>query len=385
LATAEEIKANQNFVQKNTGQSAEDYAKASIQGAISSGADVTQQKYKDWLSNTNAKYGLNLSYETTPTSTTPASTPAPTTSTSDMINQQSQAALAAKAAALAKARDTAVNGYNQQVDALPGQYQPLRNQASLQGEQNSRAITEQQASQGNWRSGANQTAQTANGASTANQIGGYNLQQQDAVNKLKQAIAQTQADYGYNMAGATADTESQRLAALISQSNTDKGLGMQQQQIDNQTSQFAQTLGMSQQQLAAQIAQNGVQNAFNTAQLNQQANQFAQSLGLSRDQFNASMSQWAQTFAAGQAQNTFNNGIAEGTLTGWYNGIHYVKGVADTSASGPVTSTTTTPLVTSTSTTGSPVYYLPTKPTTPTYNSPTSTSAGGPRGDGGGK
>jgi hypothetical protein len=64
---------------------------------------------------------------------------------------------------------------------------------------------------------------------------------------------------------------------------------------------------------AYQYGRNAVGDAAGAAALQQAANQ------------------WQQTFNQQQAQDTFNNGIAEGTLTGWYNGIHYVKGVADNS------------------------------------------------------
>lgn len=244
----------------------------------------------------NSTPGLMDAISSQNTATTPA-----TQTTSDLINQQSQQALAAKIAAAQKARDEAVNGYNQQADALPGQYQPLRNQASLQGAQNSRAITEDMAAQGNWRSGANQSEQGRNTATTSNAISGYNMQQQQAVDELKQAIAQTQANYGYDVAGATAETEAQKLAAQIAQANTDKSFNMQQQQMDNQTSQFAQTFGLSQQQFAQQITQQGIDNAYRDAAFAQQADRFAQQMNLSRDQFKAQLDQWAKQYKLDEA------------------------------------------------------------------------------------
>jgi hypothetical protein len=151
---------------------------------------------------------------------------------SNLINSQYDSALKSKVAALQKARDTSISGYNQNIQALPGEYQPLRNQADLRGMQNSRAISETMAAQGNWRSGANQTAQTANNASTANTIGGYNKQQQDAVDRLKQAIAQVNAGYQSDIATTTADTLAQRDAALISQANQDRSFNQQDKQFN---------------------------------------------------------------------------------------------------------------------------------------------------------
>jgi hypothetical protein len=197
----------------------------------------------------------------------PSTTTYGTTNNNDLIAQQYSQSLAAKASALQKARDTAVNQYNGQINELPNQYQPLRNQASLTGEQNSRAINEQMAAQGNWRSGANQTAQTANSASTANNIASSNLAQQQAVDKLKQAIAQANVDYETGVAGATADTEAQRIAALINQLNADRNYQLQQQQLANSQTNSDRSYQLQQQQFEHGVSQDTFNNGINAAQV----------------------------------------------------------------------------------------------------------------------
>lgn len=231
----------------------------------------------------------------------------------DYINQQYQQALQAKAAALQKARDTAINGYNAQIDALPSQYQPLRNQASLTGAQNSRAINETMAAQGNWRSGANQTAQTANNASTANNIASYNQAQQQAVDKLKQAIAQANTDYESGMAGATADNEAQRLAALLNQANADRGYNLQEAGL---TGNLNGQSTLAAQQLAEQRSQDQFNNGINTAQMTGYYNGQPTMAQKTMDQNN---SQWQQTFNHSINQDAFNNSVTTSQLTGTYN------------------------------------------------------------------
>lgn len=201
-------------------------------------------------------------------------------STSDiqgMIDKLSQASLAAKQASIDKAMNDSVNSYNQQIDAAPQSYQPMRNQASLQGEQNLQAIKEQQAAAGNWRSGGNESAQTAARAATSNQIAGYNQQQQDYVNKLKQAIEQVKTNAGYDSTQALNDTEASKLSNQINQANTDRtydynvgtALGVLNGQ---QTLQGKQTDA----QVALQNAQTTYQNLVNQGYPQEEALKLAQ-------------------------------------------------------------------------------------------------------------
>lgn len=300
-----------------------------------------------------SKNGSNSSFynsdNTTDYASAPASTssiPTGTSSTSGMISSQADQALASRVAALAKARDTAIGGYTAQQEALPGQYQPLRDQASFQGAKGVNTINEQTAGTGQFNSGANVTAQTTNATNTASNVNGLNVQQQDEVNKLQQAITQAQANYGYDLASATGDVNSQKMAALIAQANSDRGFGLQEKQIDNQSSQFDKTfaqndahfavtsnlqqqqinnsaaqaaasIGLGQAQLAANIAQNGADNIYRDATLAQAASQFATTTGLTKDNAVTALTQWAAIYNSGLDQAAVTNGINAAAQLGY--------------------------------------------------------------------
>jgi hypothetical protein len=77
---------------------------------------------------------------------------------------------------------------------------------------------------------------------------------------------------------------------------------------------------------AYQYGRNAVGDAASAAALQQQANQ------------------WQQTFNQQQAQDTFNNGINQAGVTGYYNGIYYKNGVAtDNPSSSPSSTPTSLP------------------------------------------
>jgi len=294
---------------------------------------------------------------TTPTTTTPT-TPTPETITPQPVdyaaqiqaaiaamqatsNQQAEATAAREAAAeaarqaeaeairirqaqaLANLKTTMegqlasqVGTYNTERAKIPGQTETANNTASSTGMVNAQHIRNALSQMGLLQSGESATQQLANNSNTANNINANNLagQQLDASFADKIVAAQAQAAVDYNTAayqyGRDAVADNQWLVTS----------GQAQQQIDNQSSQFAQTLGLSQQQLAAQIAQNGAQNSLAAAGLAQNASQFAQQLGLSTQQYYSGLQQWALNYNASVGQQEFNNGITVGNATNHYAG-----------------------------------------------------------------
>jgi len=294
----------------------------------------------------------------TPATTPPATTPEvipPVTPTVDYAaqiqaaiaamqassNQQTEAAAAREAAAAAtrqaeaeaiRVRQTQaladlkstmegqlasqVGTLNTERSKIPGQTETANNAASSTGMVNAQHIRNALSQMGLLQSGESATQQLANNSNTANNINANNLagQQLDASFADKIVAAQAQAAVDYNKAsyqyGRDAVADNQWLVTS----------GQAQQSINNQSSQFAQSLGMSQQQLAAEIAQNGAQNSLAAAGLAQNASQFAAQMGLSTAEYYSGLQQWALNYNATIDQQEFNNGIAVGNTTGNYPG-----------------------------------------------------------------
>ncbi|MDP4158148.1 MAG: hypothetical protein Q8911_00080 [Bacillota bacterium] len=232
----------------------------------------------------------------TPTSTTAASTTASTTTPAvDYVSQyKTQADTIAKASADAlkpvydNQLQATINPYKTAQAQIPTQTASLNNQASSQGMVNAQHIRNALAQMGLLQSGESASQQLANDTATANNINANNL-----------AAQQLDASYNDKIAAATAQNALDYNNAVT------------------HASEFAQQMGLSEAQLANTINQQGIDNAYRDKALAQSASQFAQQLGLSQQQFNAGLSQWAQTYAANQAQNAFNNGIAASNLTGY--------------------------------------------------------------------
>lgn len=220
-----------------------------------------------------------------------------------------------------------INPYKTAQAAIPGQVTTLNNQASSTGMVNAQKIREALNQMGLLQSGESASQQLLNDTSTANNINANNLQGQqlDASYNDKIALATAQNATDYNKQAyqygrdATADDQWGQTFEYGKIQDAIRN-AQNQQQIDNQASQFAQSFGLSQQQFANTINQQGIQNAMQDKQFVQNANQFAQQMGLSTAQYVSGLDQWAKTFAQNEAQNTFNNGINVGQLTGIYNG-----------------------------------------------------------------
>lgn len=139
-----------------------------------------------------------------------------------MINQMAAQQLAARQAEINRAKDEAINNYTQQIGKADSMYQPIRNQAAVTGAKNAQLLKEQMASQGLFNSGDNVSAQLQNRNQTATAVNQSNLQQQDYVNKLQNAIEQVRQNANYESAAAVAQTEAQKMQSLLNQANQDR-------------------------------------------------------------------------------------------------------------------------------------------------------------------
>ena len=268
-------------------------------------------------------YNSNNTTDYTPSANSSSNSSQSQSSSTGQSQTQAQADSIRQAQAMASLKSTydaqlasTIGTYNTERAKIPGQTETANNTASSTGMVNAQHIRNALSQMGLLQSGESATQQLANDSNVANNINANNLagQQLDAsyADKITAAIAQNAVDYNTAAYQYGRDAVSDSQWAVTS--------AQAQQQINNQSSQFAQTLGLSQQQLAATIAQNGAQNALAAAGLAQNASQFAAQLGLSTSEYYAGLAQWALNYNASVDQTEFNNGIAIGNITGNYAG-----------------------------------------------------------------
>lgn len=170
--------------------------------------------------------------------------------------------------------------YQTGIDQAKQQYAGLRNQASVANQQSLNRLNENMANQGLFKSGDNITAQTGINNQYANDLAGYNKQEQNYYDTTNNAIAQQKAGYDAQKAqamidlGYKADNRDFSLANLQDNrnqqqfSNSMTGIGsmygMSQDQFNNTLKMIGQQYGMD---------QNQVQNLLNYAQFNSNENQ----------------------------------------------------------------------------------------------------------------
>lgn len=210
-----------------------------------------------------------------------------------------------------------INPYKTAQANIPAQTATLNNQASSTGMVNAQHIRNALAQMGLLQSGESASQQLTNDVGTANNINANNL-------------AGQQLDASYN----------DKIAAATAQNALDYNNAV------THASEFAQTMGLSQAQLANTIAQQGIDNVYKDNTFAQAANQFAQQMGLSQAQYASGLDQWAKTFSAQQVQNNINNAINSVPVTGRIPDI-----IKSSFPSSPVTTTGTSGTSSSTGTT----------------------------------
>jgi len=270
----------------------------------------TQQAYSDYQS------GQNSQSITPPPAPTPTPTPPPPpdytalmkqsladqqAAQATMYNQQAtdQAAKIRQAlASQSQQADATKADYTNQMNAaigtlnterakIPGQTTTFNNAASFQGMNNERNVRNSLAQMGLLQSGESGTQQLINDVGTANRINANNLQGQQLDTNFGNQIASSQTDLASKIKAVND-------AIAIAQANGDENA--------------LAALTYAQNQIALSAAQNNttMNNFQYQASRNAEAN-----------------NQWQQTFDA-------NNAFNEGQLTGYYGGVHYVNGVAQT-------------------------------------------------------
>lgn len=209
--------------------SADSLRQAQANGTIATGFDASK------LDPQTAKYYNNtpLNVSSTPTyysSNTSASSSSPTTSTSStsttptvtdnsaqiqqMYQQQKDAALSA----LKQAISQNVSAQQDTINKAPQTYQPLRDQVSANGYANLNALKEMLANQGQ-QGGVNRTETTAVNSATENDINKLNLQQQNVIDTANKTIADLEASGNLQQAQLVAQNASDKIKALIDESN----------------------------------------------------------------------------------------------------------------------------------------------------------------------
>lgn len=258
---------------KYTGYGFSGTAKAPTTSASASSTDWANAiKYGTEIEKANNPYGAVNNYGVTDNSSM----------ISDMYAQQ----LAAAQAALKAQIQQGVSQYQDTINKAPGQYQPLRDQASATGQQNMQNLREMLANNGQ-AGGVNRTEETQVNTSTQNQINTLNAQQQSVIDTAQKAIADLQAQGDIESARLVADNAAQKLQALISEKNRVS---------DSTYSRY--------------------QDAFNN---NLQVGQLTGT-------YNGQRTIEGQQLDEQKKQDTFSNKIAEAGLTGYYNGKQTMEG-----------------------------------------------------------
>lgn len=190
--------------------------------------------------------------------------------------------------------NAAIGTLNTERAKIPGQVTTQNNTASNAGMVNAQHIRNSLAQMGLLQSGENLSQQLANDISVNRNVNSNELAGQQADQNFGTQTANAQIDLATKV-------KSINDAIAVAQASGDENALM-----------------------ALKNAQNQI--ALVTAQNNTTMNNFQYQT--SRDT-NAD-NQWKQSFDAQKAQDNFNNAIAEGNLTGYYGGVHYVNGVAQT-------------------------------------------------------
>lgn len=203
--------------------------------------------------------------------------------------------------------------YQTGIDQAKQQYAGLRNQASVADQQNLNKLKEAMAQQGLFNSGDNITGQTAVNNQYANDLSGYNSQEQNYYNDVNNQIAQKKAEYDAQKAqammdlGYRADDRSFKLANLQdirNQQSVNNAMA-----IDNRGFNLA-NLQDNRNQQAVNNAMNLDNRDFKLANLQDTRDQNAFNNSMSKDASNINWAQLQNT----KDQQAFNNNISSEDL-----------------------------------------------------------------------
>lgn len=143
---------------------------------------------------------------------------------SSQISDMYAQTLAASQAALKASIQKSMGTYQGEIAKAPGTYQPLKNNVSFAGEKSKLNLQEMLANSGQ-QGGVNRTEQTQINSNTENNLNSLEMQQQGVINTANQAIADLQAQGDIKGAELVAQNASERIRAMIEESNRVDSVG----------------------------------------------------------------------------------------------------------------------------------------------------------------
>lgn len=119
-----------------------------------------------------------------------------------MIAEMQRQQMEANIAAIRSQVEQATNKYQGQLDALPGTYQPLKNQSEVERYKAMRALRETQANRGALDSGAGRQESLDMSTNYSNRLNQINLQEQAEADAIRRAIADVRSQGDLQIANA---------------------------------------------------------------------------------------------------------------------------------------------------------------------------------------
>ena len=119
-----------------------------------------------------------------------------------MIAEMQRQQMEANIAAIRSQFEQAKNKYQGQLDALPGTYQPLKNQSEVERYKAMRALRETQANRGALDSGAGRQESLDMSTNYSNRLNQINLQEQAEADAIRRAIADVRSQGDLQIANA---------------------------------------------------------------------------------------------------------------------------------------------------------------------------------------
>ena len=189
------------------------------------------------IGNDDAVYGNNID-----TYTGVAKQPNAQPNAQQYIDQLNDAQKKSALAGLDKSRNQALSNLQEEKAGIKPRYYDARNQTAAGNQQQARNFAEFMAARGGARSGANAQAEISQQGTLQSNLGTLNRQENTAFDNIGRRTTDVNNAYETDVQSANSAIEAQRMQALISQMNTDKGFGLQEAGLTGQYN-GQQTLG----------------------------------------------------------------------------------------------------------------------------------------------
>jgi len=216
------------------------------------------------------------------------------------IDQLNDAQKKSALAGLDKSRNQALSNLQEEKAGIKPRYYDARNQEAAGNQQQARNFAEFMAARGGARSGANTQAEISQQGTLQSNLGSLNRQENTAFDNIGRRTTDVNNAYESDVQSANAGIEAQRMQAIISQMNADRGFGLQEAGLTGQYN-GQQTLGGKQfdlQQSGQEFNQGMAGKQFDLQESGQEFNQ-----GMAGKQFD--LQQSGQEFNQNQAQEEF--------------------------------------------------------------------------------